>query len=71
MPAAGRRTAAAAPVGYDPRARLVDPASNALTADLDATLDKQFLNVADAQGEPKIQPDRMTDHVRRKPVTLE
>lgn len=59
MPAAGRRTSSPAQVGREQRAELVDPVSNGLAADLDATLGERFLDVADAQGEPEIQPDRM------------
>lgn len=71
MPATGRRPAAPAQVRGDERTELVDPASNGFSADLDAPLRKQFLDVADAQGEPEIQADRMTDHVRREPMPFE
>lgn len=68
MPAAGWWPTAPAQVGCDQRAELVHPAAHRLAADLHAPLRQQFLDVADAQGEPEIQPDRMTDHIRREPV---
>ena len=46
------------------------PAPDRLVADLDAALRKQFLNVPKALRELEIQPNRMADHVRRKPVAL-
>ena len=39
--------------------------------DLDPALGQQFFDVADAQGEPKIEPNRMLDTLRRKAVTHE
>jgi hypothetical protein len=50
---------------------LITQQRTASTADLDSTLRQQFFDVADAQGEAEIQPDRIADHLRRKSMTLE
>ena len=36
---------------------------------VDATLGEKVLDIAVAQGEPKVEPDRMLDDRGRKPVT--
>ena len=51
-------------------AELQRPTPDRLLADLDVPLCEQFLDVPKAQGEPEVQPDRMTDHLRREAVTL-
>jgi hypothetical protein len=58
-------------VGCDQRAKFVHPTAHGFRADLDPALGHQFFDVADAQREAKIQSDRMTDHLRRKSMTLE
>ena len=50
---------------------MVDPARDRLITDLNSTLGQHFFDVAQAQCEPEIQPDRMFDHVRRDSVALE
>src|ERR1700724_3726311 len=42
------------------------PAASALVGDVEPTLGKQFLNIAIAQGETKVQPDGVLDDDRRK-----
>lgn len=71
VPSARRRTAAPAQLRRHKRPELVDPSAHRLAADLDPALCQQFFHIADAQGEPEIQPDRLPDHVRREPMALE
>jgi hypothetical protein len=47
---------------------MVHPAAHGLIGDLDSTLGQQILDVAEAQGEPDIKPDRLLDHLGRKAV---
>src|ERR1035437_4986208 len=58
------------PVGRDQGAELDHPATDRLSADLDAALREQLLHVPDAEREPEIEPDRVPDDVRREAVTL-
>jgi len=44
------------------------PASHRLIGDFEAALDEEILDIAVAQGEAKIQPNRMLDDRGRKPV---
>ena len=55
----------------DLRAELDRPAADGLVADIDAALSQQLLDVPEAQVEPKIQPHRVADHVRREAVSFE
>ena len=71
MPAARRWASATAEVLRDQRAELDHPASDRLAADFDSALGQQFLNIADAEREAKIQPHRLANNVRRKPMALE
>ena len=50
------------------RSELQHPPTDRLIRDLEPTLGKEFLHVAVAQGEAKIEPDRVLDNRRRKPV---
>jgi hypothetical protein len=47
---------------------MVHPASHGLIGHEDPTLSKQILDVAEAQGEPDIKPDRLLDDFRREAV---
>ena len=71
VPAPRRRSAPPSDIGRDQRSEMVDPATDGLITDLNSTLSQQFFDVTQAQGEPKIQPDRLLDHVRRESVALE
>ena len=46
------------------------PAAHRLVADLHPALSQRLLNVAKAQGEAKIQPHGLADHIGGEPVTL-
>jgi len=50
------------------RPELQDPAADCLIGNIEPTLGKEILNVAVAQGEAKIEPDRVLDNRRRKAV---
>ena len=47
---------------------MVHPAPNGLVGDHDAPLRQQIFDVAKAQCEPEIEPDRLLDDLRREPV---
>src|SRR5664279_2914137 len=47
---------------------MVHPAPNGLVGDHDAALRQQIFDVAKAQCEPEIEPDRLLDDLRREPV---
>src|ERR1700730_8656410 len=47
---------------------MVHPASHGLIGHEDPTLSKQILDVAEAQGEPDIKPDRLLDDFGREAV---
>src|ERR1019366_9303993 len=47
---------------------MVHPAAHGLIGDYDPTLGQKILDVAEAQGEPDIKPDRLLDNLGRKAV---
>src|SRR5205823_3132769 len=51
------------------RHQLVAPLADRLMADDDAPLGEQILNVAEAEVETKVQPDRVSDDLGREAVT--
>jgi hypothetical protein len=57
-----------AQVCCDHRPEMIHPASNRLIRHRDASLRQQIFDVAEAQCEPKIEPDRLLNDLRRKPV---
>jgi hypothetical protein len=59
MPPAGRSATAPAQVGGNQRSELQRPASDRLVADLASSLSQQLLDVAKAQREPVVEPDRL------------
>jgi hypothetical protein len=50
------------------RRAMVHPAAHGLIGDQDPTLSQQILDVAEAQGEPEIEPDRLLDDFGREAV---
>ena len=64
-PIARSRTAPPQSPG-DRRSEFEHPTAKALVGDVEPTLGKQFLNIAIAQGETKVQPDGVLDDDRRK-----
>jgi hypothetical protein len=49
---------------------MIHPAPNGLVGDHDATFRQQIFDVAKAQGEPEIQPDRLLDDLRWEAVPV-
>ena len=49
-------------------AKFQHPATDALVGEVDPTLCKQFLDIAIAQGEAQVEPNRMLNHGRRETV---
>jgi hypothetical protein len=47
---------------------MVHPAPNGLVGDRDAALRQQIFDVAEAQGESEIEPDRVLNDLRREPI---
>ena len=50
-------------------AELERPSTHRIVGYIDASLSEQVLDIAIAQGEPKVEPDRMLDDGGREPVT--
>ena len=50
------------------RAELQHPSPDRLVGDVQAALGEQILEIAEAQGDPKVQPHRVSDDVRRELV---
>ena len=68
MPASRRPWPAPSdPCGIDP-AELERPSTYRLVGDVDAAFREEILDIAVAQGEPEIEPDRMLDDRGRKSV---
>jgi hypothetical protein len=57
-----------AKIGSDLGSKMVHPAAHRLIGNQDATLSQQILDVAEAQGEPDIKPDRVLDDFGREAV---
>ncbi len=60
---------ALAQVSSDQWPKVVHPAPYRLVGDSDAAFGEQILYISKAQGEPKVEPYRLLDDLRRKPVT--
>src|ERR1700738_2862736 len=58
-------------VRCDHRPEMVHPAAHRLIGDQDAAFRQQIFDVARAQREPNIEPDRLLDDFGREPVPLE
>ncbi len=70
MPAARRASVLTPEVGGELGTERVGPLADRLVSDVDAAMGEQLLNAAVAEGEAVVQPDRVADDVRRKPVAL-
>ena len=57
-----------AKIGRDHGSKMVHPAAHRLIGNQDPTLSQQILDVAEAQGEPDIKPDRLLDNLGREAV---
>src|SRR5258708_32195296 len=66
MPAIARSRSAPSEAPSDRRPEFEHPTANAFVGEVEATLGKQFPNIAIAQGEAKVQPHGVLDDDRRK-----
>src|SRR5215510_10793842 len=66
MPAIARPTAALAQPSRDRQAELQHPAPHGFVGDVELAFGQQFLDIAIAQGETEIEPDRMLDELGRE-----
>jgi hypothetical protein len=48
---------------------MIHPAAHGLVGDRDPALGQQILDVAKAEGEPEIKPDRVINDIRREPIS--
>ena len=69
MPLRARPRAKLAEVASESWPELEHPASNRLIRDVEPALGQEFLYVAVAQGEPKIEPDGVPAPFRRARLT--
>jgi hypothetical protein len=56
-------------IGRDPGSKMIDPSSHGFIGDCDSAFRQQILDVAEAQSESGIQPDRLLNDHGRKAVT--
>src|SRR6202047_2118613 len=66
MPTIARSRTASPQTPSDRRSEFEHPTANALVGEIEPTLGKQFLDIAIAQGETKVQPHGVLDDDRRK-----
>src|SRR3981189_1538023 len=69
VPSVARAWAAPPQLARDPGPEFQHPAPHRLIGNLQAALVEKFLNVAVAQGEPEIKPDRVLDDRRREAMS--
>src|SRR5580700_9200217 len=70
MPSRVRLGATPTQICRDHRPEMVHPAPNRFVRDRDSALRQQIFNVAEAQSESKIQPDRLLNDRRREAITV-
>src|SRR5258707_1969197 len=68
MPSVARSWAAPPQIASDHRSEFEHPTANALVGDVEPTLGKQLLDIAIAQSEAQVEPNRVLNHGRRKTV---
>jgi len=56
-------------VGGDHRSEVVHPAADRLVRDHNSALGEQILDVAEAEREPQIKPNRLMYDLRREPIS--
>src|SRR5215469_5861113 len=66
MPAIARPRAALAQPSRDRRTELQHPAAHRFVGDIEPSFGQQFLDIAVAQGEAEIKPDRVLDDLGRE-----
>ena len=69
MPSRMRFWTALAQTRGDHRPEVVHPAAHDLVRDRDPALRKQILDVAEAEREPQIEPNRLMYDLRREPIS--
>ena len=55
-------------IGSYLRSKVVDPAAHGFIGNDDPALSQQIFHVAEAKGEPKIQPNRLLNDLGREPI---
>src|SRR5450432_939729 len=68
MPGRVRSGAALAQIRRDHRPEMIHPTPNGLVGDRDAAFRQQIFDVAEAQGEPEIKPDRLLNDLGREAI---
>jgi hypothetical protein len=71
MPMLGWPMTSAAKFLGEQRPELQHPSPDCLIGDVQPALGEQILDIAEAEGEAKVQPHRMSDDVRRELVASE
>src|SRR5262249_53790147 len=66
MPAIARHRATLAQPSRDRRTELQHPAPDRFVGDVEPSFGQQFLDIAVAQGEAEVEPDRVLDDLRRE-----
>ena len=68
VPSVARPRAPLAQPSRDRRTEFQHPAPHRFVGDVEPALGQQFLDIAVAQGEPEIEPDRVLDDLGREPM---
>src|ERR1039458_8671705 len=68
MPDRMRLGAALLQVGSDHRSEMIHPTPDCLVGHRHSTLREQIFDVAQAQREPEVEPNRLLNDLRREPV---
>src|SRR6267154_4995444 len=69
MPDSVRLGTALAQFRCNDRPEMIHPASDCLVRNCNSALREQVLDVAKAEGEPEIEPDRMVNDLWREPIS--
>src|ERR1700758_4861665 len=69
MPDRMRLGTALAQFRCNDRSEMIHPASDCLVRNCNSALGEQILDVAKAEREPEIEPDRLVDDLRREPIS--
>jgi len=70
VPGRARTRSPAPQLAGEKRAEFEHPAPDRLVGDLEPAFGKQVLDVAEAEREPKVEPDRVLDDIRREAMTM-
>jgi hypothetical protein len=69
VPSRGRLRAARAQLRCNHRSEMIHPTAHGFVGDRDPALGQQILDVAKAEGEPEIKPDRVVNDLSREPIS--